>query len=306
MATSDFSGTAKELTARRKNVGRRTVPECYFFFDEIQNVEGWEHFVRRLLDTTRIHVILTGSSSRMLTSEMETAMRGRSISREVLPFSFVEYLKYHHVFETVPEHFSDDDIARLRHAMDKYFHLGGFPEIYRYSDPAARIEILQEYNDLAVLRDVIERHKVSNIAALRLLLKALYQSDAQKFSVTGFWKTLTGGMQVKCAKNDLFAFMNYLEEACIIYRTELFSASEKAKLVNPNKVYLVDVGLFRAMAEDPEANRGLAAGKSHLSSSPQTEIHAELPQHFRRKRGGLPRLQQDHTRKKSWSWSHGL
>ena len=230
--------------------------ECYFFFDEIQNVRGWEHFVRRLIDTTNIHVVLTGSSSKMLTAEMETAMRGRSVSKEVLPFSFVEFLKYHQVFETVPEHLSDDDIARLRHEMDRYFHIGGFPEIYKYSDPAVRIEILQEYSDLVVLKDVIERHSISNVTALRLLLKSVYQSNARKFSITGFWKVLTKGMQVKCAKNDLFSFMDALEEACIVYRTSLLSASEKAKLVNPNKVYLVDVGLVRAMAEDPEADRG--------------------------------------------------
>ena len=139
--------------------------ECYFFFVEIQNVEGWKHFVRRLIDTTDIHVILTGSSSKMLATEMESTMRGRSISKEVLPFSFVEFLKYHHVFKTIPEHLSDDDIAHLRHEMDRYFHIGGFPEIYKYSDLAARIEILQEYSDLVVLKDVIERHEVSNVTA---------------------------------------------------------------------------------------------------------------------------------------------
>ncbi len=230
--------------------------ECYFFFDEIQNITGWEHFIRRLLDTTSVHIILTGSSSKMLTTEIETAMRGRSISKEVLPFSFVEYLQYHHVFDKIPVNFSDDDIARLRHGMDKYFRLGGFPETFGCPDEAMRTEILQEYSDLVILRDVIERHKVSNAIALRYLLRAIYHSVAQKFSVTAFWKVLNQGMQVKCAKNDLYDFMNYLEEACIIYRTELFSPSEKAKLVNPDKVYLIDVGLVRAMSEDPEANRG--------------------------------------------------
>ena len=230
--------------------------ECYFFFDEIQNVPGWEHFIRRLLDTTGVHVILTGSSSKMLSKEIKTSMRGRSISKEVLPFSFVEYLQFHHVFDAIPEHLSDDDIAHLRHGMEQYFHVGGFSEIYKYPEPAIRTEILQEYSDLVVLKDVVERHDVKNVVALRLLLRAIYHSPAQKFSVTGFWKLLNKGMQVKCSKNDLFAFMDYLEEACLIYRTELLSPSEKAKLVNPDKVYLVDVGLVRAMAEDPEANRG--------------------------------------------------
>ena len=91
---------------------------------------------------------------------------------------------------------------------------------------------------------------------MRLLLNALYKSNAQKFSVTAFWKVLNSGMQVKCSKNDLLEFMNYLEEAFIVARTTLLSKSEKAKTVNPNKVYMIDVGLVRAMDEDPEANKG--------------------------------------------------
>lgn len=230
--------------------------ECWFFFDEVQNVDGWERFVRRLLDTTDIHIVLTGSSSKLLTAEISTAMRGRSINAEIMPFSFREYLQYHHVFDTIPEYLSDDDIAHLRHEMEKYFQLGGFPEVYGAPDLSTRVKILQEYNDLVMFKDVIERHKVTNTVALRLLLHALYQSNAQKFSVSGFAKTLSTGMQVKCSKVDLLKFMDYLEEAFIVFRTELHSRSEKAKMVNPNKVYMIDVGLVRAMDDDPEANKG--------------------------------------------------
>ena len=230
--------------------------ECYFFFDEIQNVENWERFVRRLLDTTDVHVILTGSSSKLLALEISTAMRGRSVSVELLPYSFAEYLRYRNVFDELPENLSDSIIARLRHGMEEYFNLGGFPEVYQVEDMVTRWEILQEYNDMVVLKDVVERHEVSNITALRRLLSFLYNNDSQKFSVTAFWKTLNQGMQVKCAKNDLFTFMNYLEEAYILYRTELHTTSEKAKMVNPDKVYFVDVGLVRAMADDPTADRG--------------------------------------------------
>ena len=230
--------------------------ECYFFFDEMQNVDGWEHFVRRLLDTTDVHIILTGSSSKLLTSEIATAMRGRSINVELLPYSFCEYLRRRNVFDELPQHLSDDTIARLRHGMEEFFGIGGFPEIYQFDDAMTRGEILQEYSDMVVLKDVVERHGVSNITALRRLLHYLYNNASQKFSVTAFWKVLNQGMQVKCSKNDLFEFVDYLEEACILYRTELHTSSEKARMVNPDKVYLVDIGLVRAMADDPTANRG--------------------------------------------------
>ena len=230
--------------------------ECYFFFDEIQNVYSWEHFVRRLLDTTDVHVILTGSSSKLLTSEIATAMRGRSVNVELLPYSFGEYLRCRNVFDELPRQLSDDTIARLRHGMEEFFDIGGFPEIYQLDDAMTRGEILQEYSDMVVLKDVVERHSVGNITALRRLLAYLYNNASQKFSVTAFWKVLTRGMQVKCSKNDLFEFIEYLDDACILYRTELHTSSEKAKMVNPDKVYLVDIGLIRAMADDPTANRG--------------------------------------------------
>jgi len=230
--------------------------ECYFFFDEIQNVDNWERFVRRILDTTDIHVILTGSSAKLLTSEIATAMRGRSISKEILPFSFAEFLRCRGVFETIPAHLSDDDIAHLRHEIGNYFQTGGFPEIYRYDDIATRVEILQEYSDMVVLKDVVERHKISNLTALRYLLAALYNSNAQKFSVSNFWKVLNKGIQVPCSKNDLFTFMNHLEEAYLIFRTELHAYSQKARMVNPDKVYLIDIGLVKAMVENPTANKG--------------------------------------------------
>ena len=251
---NDFISSA--WNEARLKIKSEKLSEFILVFDEIQNVVDWERFVRRLLDTTDIHVILTGSSSKLLTVEIATAMRGRSICQEVLPFSFEEFLYYKDVFKAIPENLSDNDIAHLRHEIEHYFRIGGFPEIYQYPDVATRGEILQEYSNMVVLKDVVERHNISNPTALRYLVSSLYNADAQKFSVTNFWKTLNKGMQVKCSKNDLFAFMKYLEEAYIIFRTELHTNSQKAKLVNPNKVYLIDVGLVRAMVEDPEANRG--------------------------------------------------
>ena len=251
---NDFISSA--WNEARLKIKSEKLSEFILVFDEIQNVVDWERFVRRLLDTTDIHVILTGSSSKLLTVEIATAMRGRSICQEVLPFSFEEFLYYKDVFKAIPENLSDNDIAHLRHEIEHYFRIGGFPEVYQYPDVATRGEILQEYSNMVVLKDVVERHNISNPTALRYLVSSLYNADAQKFSVTNFWKTLNKGMQVKCSKNDLFAFMKYLEEAYIIFRTELHTNSQKAKLVNPNKVYLIDVGLVRAMVEDPEANRG--------------------------------------------------
>ena len=228
---------------------------CFFFFDEIQNLPEWERFIRRLLDTANAQVTLTGSSSKLLTSEIATAMRGRSVSTEVLPFSFKEYLRYFKIFDSIPGTLCDDDIAKLRNGMERYFQIGAFPGIYK-NDDSDRDVILQEYVDLVVLRDVIERHSVGNMVALRHLVAALFNAPSQKFSVNKFANLLGKTIGVKCSRNDIYHFLDYLVDAYIVFRMSIHSESEKVKQVNPDKIYLIDIGLIRAMARNPDKNRG--------------------------------------------------
>ncbi len=228
---------------------------CYFFFDEMQNVKDWERFIRRLIDVENVQIALTGSSSKLLTTEIATSMRGRSIKTEVLPFSFEEYMRYHKTFEQIPKNFCDADIAKLRNALSRYFRIGGFPEIYRY-DELEHYTILQEYIDLVILRDVIDRHAVTNLPAIRQLVNSLFNSAAQKFSVIKFANTLNKSLGIKCSKNDIYSFMDYLEEAYIIFRIPIHSMSVRVRQVNPNKVYLIDIGMVRVMIENPDGDKG--------------------------------------------------
>ena len=136
---------------------------CFFFFDEIQNVPDWEHFIRRLLDTENVSVTLTGSSAKMLSSELATSLRGRSLPREVFPYSLQEYFRIH-----APDlrWSRPGSLARrqLRKQAGDYLRYGGFPEVQGLS-PHLRREVIQSYVDAVVLRDVLERHNVSNVEA---------------------------------------------------------------------------------------------------------------------------------------------
>ncbi|MBW2012131.1 MAG: AAA family ATPase, partial [Deltaproteobacteria bacterium] len=93
---------------------------CYFFFDEIQRVSQWESFIRRLLDTENVQVFITGSSSKLLGSEIATSLRGRSFPVEIFPFSFQEYLKYHGLFSDKPKTFGLKNVSVLRKAVKNY------------------------------------------------------------------------------------------------------------------------------------------------------------------------------------------
>ncbi len=176
--------------------------QCHFFFDEIQSIAQWELFIRRLLDTENVQVYLTGSSSKLLSTEIATQLRGRSLTTEIFSFSFPEFLKYHGLFDTPPTIMGAKTISVLRKAIRDYLEIGGFPEVQTL-EPAIRIEILQGYIDSVLLKDVIERHKVNNITAIKYLVRHLMISPGGRFSVNKFYNSLKT-MAVKCTKNSLY------------------------------------------------------------------------------------------------------
>ncbi len=114
---------------------------CYFFFDEIQRIDQWEMFIRRLLDTENLQIFITGSSSKLLGSEIATSLRGRSLPIEIFPFSFEEFLKFHGLFSGSPKTFGANTASVLRKAVKDYLEVGGFPEVQKL-DRNLRIEVL--------------------------------------------------------------------------------------------------------------------------------------------------------------------
>jgi hypothetical protein len=137
-------------------------------FDEIQVVPGWERFVRRLLDAGRTEVIVTGSSAALLSREIATALRGRAWEVPLYPFSFPEALRHHG--QTVPDDpgfLTGRERARIERAFLDWLHVGGFPEAQGL-DVVSRRQLLQDYVDVAMLRDVVERHAVSGTSTARL------------------------------------------------------------------------------------------------------------------------------------------
>ena len=212
--------------------------ECYFFFDEIQRIDQWEMFIRRLLDTEKARIFLTGSSSKLLSTEIATSLRGRSLSTEIFPFDFKEYLKAKSLFAQPPQQFGSRTAATLRKAISDYLATGGFPEVLHLA-PNLRVEVLQGYIDSVILKDVIERHRVGNVIALKHLVSHIMHAPGGKFSVNRFYNTLKS-MAVKCTKNSLYEYLDHLLDAYLLYRVPIHSHSEKARMLNPPKLYTVD------------------------------------------------------------------
>ena len=233
--------------------GRRTT----FFLDEIQLVPRWETFARRLLDSEDVDLFLSGSSASMLSQEVATSMRGRALEVPVYPFSFREVLA--HGGKLPAQEWAALPKARrsaLEHALRGYLVAGGFPEAQGL-EARDRTPLLRSYVDVAVLRDVIERHAVSNPVALRWLQRRLMGSPAALFSIQKFYDTLRS-QGVPVSKDTLHSFLAHLEDAFLLRTVSLFTNSERQRMVNPRKAYPIDSGIIPVYERSGRANLGYA------------------------------------------------
>lgn len=252
---ADVAWLVEEYYRLRPNArDKRTVTFC---FDEIQTTPGWETFVRRLIDTEKVQVFLSGSSARLLSREVATSMRGRALEVLVHPFSFREALRHagaepESLRRGLPKAVRSDLDNRLR----AYLMAGGFPEAAG-ADPRDRFALLQSYVDGVVLRDVIERHAVSNPVALRWMQRHLLANAGAHFSVQKFYNTLRS-QGIAVGKDTLHAYLGHLEDTFLIRTVSLHTASERQRMVNPRKAYPVDPGLIPIYERTGKINLGHA------------------------------------------------
>jgi len=234
--------------------GRETVTWC---FDEVQVVTGWERFVRRLLDSETIEVFLSGSSSSLLSREVATAMRGRGWEVVMHPFSFEEYLRHHgHAKPPKPEFIPSKERSALERAFLDYLAGGGFPEAQGL-DAATRLRLLNDYVDVAMLRDVVERHGVTNVAGLRWMVRHLLGNPAGLFSVEKFYAGLKSqGLSI--ARDTVHQLLRHLEDCFLVRTVWVEAASERRRMVNPRKAYPVDPGLIPVFDRSGRTNLGHA------------------------------------------------
>jgi len=227
---------------------------CYFFFDEIQNIPGWESYLRRLVDTENIQLVVSGSSAKLLSGEIATGLRGRSISTEIFPFSFTESLRHEDSAWHPSLRPGRSQRAWLENRFLRYMRIGGFPEIQTIGDEY-RLRVLQEYVDVVILRDVVERHRVMHVLPLRCLIRHLLASPASLFSVNKFYRDLKS-QGISCSKDSLHQYLEYLIDAYLVYAIPVYSLSERVRRVNPRKVYCIDSGLANAFAHKPMMDAG--------------------------------------------------
>ncbi|MFY0673521.1 MAG: ATP-binding protein [Bacteroidia bacterium] len=222
----------------------------YFFFDEIQDVPNWEKFIRRIYDTEDCRIYITGSSSKLLSKEIATSLRGRTLPFEAFPLSFSEFLGFKNIKASTT---GTQQKALVQNALSEYIEKGSYPETVDLDKYTAN-RVLNEYIDLVIYRDLADRYAIKNTKLLKYLIKHLFVNMSNPLSINKLFNDLKS-QGYSIGKNTLYDFMGYLEDAFIFFNVQKHSKSEREKAVNPNKVYGIDTGMRQAFVFAPDYGR---------------------------------------------------
>ena len=199
-------------------------------FDEIQNIPGWSTWARRIVDTTGHKLFITGSSSKLTSAELPTELRGRSLTLTVNPLNFNEFLNFKKINFQLLAASHQTNITR------EYITYGGFPEVSLVGE-GEKILIISEYYNTFVSRDIIERHKIRNLALLNNLFQLILNSSF--YTISGLTKSLrTIGFET--GKATIARYITYLEESFFLKNLELHTPSIKKRIKAQRKPYFID------------------------------------------------------------------
>jgi hypothetical protein len=210
----------------------------FIFLDEIQNLKDWESFVYSLIEKKRYFIFLTGSSSKLLSKEIATQLRGRSLNYVIFPFSFKEFLISKN-FE-LRKIYSSIEEAKIKNFLSEYLQKGGFPPVVlgKIDDKT----FAREYVDVVLYKDIIERFKIENVDAARFLLYSLLESFSKEFSINKVYKTMKEkGMEV--SNKVLYSYASYIQETFFSFFVRKFYYSYRKSELSIPKVYVNDVGI---------------------------------------------------------------
>ncbi|MEJ5198863.1 MAG: ATP-binding protein [Anaerolineae bacterium] len=217
-----------------------------FVIDEIQNVPGWEHFVRRFMEMG-MKFYITGSNASLLSRELGSRLTGRYVPIELFPFSFTEFLRFRGHTIPDPRRMTTVEAAQLQRFLAEYLRCGGIPEPLKYPDlPLARTL----YDDV-LYRDIATRYRIEDVRALKELAFYLMSNPANLVSYNRLKEQLRLG-SINTVKN----YIEYLENSWLIFAINVYDFSVKRQQVAPKKVYAIDTGLANAVGFSVSPNTG--------------------------------------------------
>ena len=219
-----------------------------FMLDEIQIIDGWEKFARRLADQ-KYRVYITGSNAKMLSSEISTTLGGRYMVQPVFPFSFQEYLTAQHF--SLPAQWEYLQNSDLKRAFLEYFHIGGLPELVIVDNQFKREWLGNLYNKI-YFGDLITRYGIRNPLAMKTLIRKLSESVKQPQSYNRL-ANLVSTVAGKVKQETIVDYLRYIKDTCLIFSIENICAKLQDRMSN-QKYYFIDNVFLSLFLFDPEAS----------------------------------------------------
>lgn len=216
----------------------------YLFLDELQVVPNWSKWVRRILDTESIEIVITGSSSKMGSSELPSELRGRAWEIKIDPLNFSEFLRFK---ETVSQ-----DKSKFDFMFNEYLGLGGLPAVVLTTEDKKQ-ELLQSYFRTVVQKEIIERYKINNENVLKTLLKLLLNSNYITISkLSNSLKSLS----IPVGKTTIDKYISYIKSSYFMDELKYFSPKVINQLNYPRKTYFIDNGFITSLSIKFSKNMG--------------------------------------------------
>lgn len=235
------------LQAYRELYPEIPLKDVYMFFDEIQMADDWQPFVRRVYEQECKHIFITGSNSRMLSSELATSLRGRTLQYEEFPLSFREYCEF---TEVETNYYVPENRAKLVNAFKEYLHRGGFPEI-ALAAPMYKDRILQEYFFVMLYKDLVERYEIKNPEPIRYFIKRVMSNLTKPTSINRIYNELKS-QGVSIGKNTLYDVIVQTESIYLFFSLTKYEPSLVKESTGDKKYYCIDNGL-RSVLLNPQS-----------------------------------------------------
>ena len=227
----------------------------YFFFDEIQNIDGWEKFARRLADSKE-HIFITGSNAKMLSSEIEKTLGGRFLSKYISPYNFREFLTAKQQDFSESSILSTKSSGKIIRNFTEYFYFGGFPETVNFME---KREYVSSIYQKILLGDIATRNNIRNLTGLKILIKKIAETTKDEISYSKLHNILKSiGIQI--SKDVIIDYVKYAHQAYLIFSVKNYFSKFVEKETTP-KYFFYDNGLINLflLNEEPRLLENLVA-----------------------------------------------
>lgn len=263
----------KILEAYRELYPNIPLSNVYVFFDEIQELENWAKFVRRIYDQETKHIFITGSNAKLLSSELATSLRGRTLQYEIFPLSFKEYCQFKNIDTN---YYRIEQKAIIVNSFFDFLIDGGFPEI-ALCDPSLKLNILQDYYFTMIYKDLCERYQIRNVENVKYFNRRIFSNVTNPTSIHKIVNEIRS-QNKKFSKDFAYELSAQTEAIYLFLPLTKFNPSYVKEMQSVKKYYSIDTGFFRALLPSTDDNKGVLLENSiflHLRRqvSPIRSLH---------------------------------